>query len=249
MSIKKMIRFLPASIRRILSKQPCKPIEVERAEWSFYLSNLCEEMIVFDVGAYVGELTLLFSRFVGEKGQVHAFEANGQAFNKMKALCHAAGRSNIFLNHLALAEKQGMAELNVYDSDHLSWSSLAERPLHNYGIDVKPVGKEKVITTTVDTYCNRHDINNIDLLKVDVEGAEYQVLLGARQMLEAKRIRCCVFEFGQTTFDMGNNPEDIRTYLAELGYNLENIVEEDPLFPGGESVQTACFSMCLARPI
>lgn len=202
MSIKKMIRSLPASIRRILSKQPCKPIEVERAEWSFYLSYLCEQMIVFD-----------------------------------------------FLNHLALAEKQGMAELNVYDSDHLLWSSLAERPLHNYGIDVKPVGKEKVITTTVDTYCNRHDINNIDLLKVDVEGAEYQVLLGARQMLEAKRIRCCVFEFGQTTFDMGNNPEDIRTYLAELGYNLENIVEEDPLFPGGESVQTAYFSMCLARPI
>src|SRR2546430_5637065 len=39
------------------------------------------------------------------------------------------------------------------------------------------------------------------------EGAEYQVLLGARCMLQEKRVRCCVFEFGATTFDMGRSEE------------------------------------------
>ena len=53
---------------------PASFAEVERAERIFYLEYLREGMTVFDVGANVGELTLLFSRFVGASGSVHAFE-------------------------------------------------------------------------------------------------------------------------------------------------------------------------------
>ena len=152
------------------------------------------------------------------------------------------------LTHAALAESEREVELNVYDTEYASWSTLAERPLHNYGIFVTPIAKEKIPAMTLDAYCLKHTVPYIDLLKIDVEGAEYQVLLGARRLLHEKRIRCCIFEFGRTTFEMGNRPEDIESYLTEQGYKLRNVVAGDPVFPGRASAEAACFSMQVAVP-
>lgn len=230
------------------SSGPASFAEVERAERIFYLEYLREGMMVFDVGANVGELALLFSRFVGASGCVHAFEPGGRAFERLETVCRAASLRNVRLNRLALAEEEGTVSLHVYDEDYLSWSTRALRPLEDYGIDVKPVAVEEVPATTLDSYCERNAVASIDLLKVDVEGAEFQVLTGARRMLGERRVRCVTFEFGQTTFDMGNSPELIETYLRDAGYELRNLVAGDPVFPGRESVQTACYSMHVATP-
>jgi FkbM family methyltransferase len=227
---------------------PASFAEVERAERIFYLEYLREGMTVFDVGANVGELTLLFSRFVGASGSVHAFEPTGRGFERLEAVCRAASLRNVRLNRLALAEEEGAVSLHVYDDEYLSWTTRAARPLEDYGIDVKPSAVEEVPATTADLYCERNGVAEIDLLKVDVEGAEFQVLVGARRMLDERRVRCVTFEFGQTTFDMGNSPGLIKTYLRNVGYELRNLVEGDPVFPGGESARTACYSMHVATP-
>lgn len=227
---------------------PASFAEVERAERIFYLETLREGMTVFDVGANVGELTLLFSRFVGASGSVHAFEPCGQAFERLETVCRAASLRNVRLNRLALAEAEGSVSLHVYDEDHMSWNTRAVRPLEDYGIDVKPLAVEDVPATTLDFYCEQSGVAQIDLLKVDVEGAEFQVLVGARRMLNERRVRCMTFEFGQTTFDMGNSPERIEAHLRAAGYELRNLVSGDPVFPGGESALTACYSMHVATP-
>jgi FkbM family methyltransferase len=227
---------------------PASPAEVERAEWAFYIRHLREGMVAFDVGAHVGELTLLFSRFVGADGRVHAFEASSTAFTRLKAVCKLTGRGNVILNHLALADKEGTLKLHAYDDEYSSWNSLADRPLQSYGFRVSPVRTEEVLGTTIDDYCEENRISGINLLKIDVEGAEYQVLLGARRMLESKAILYCVFEFGATTFDMGNDPNEIESYLRELGYEVLNVVKRDPVFPGRSSAESAAFSMHVAMP-
>ncbi len=238
-------------IRRLINYRAPSPasfIEVERAERLFYLGYLREGMTVFDVGANIGELTLMFSRFVGPAGCVHAFEPSGAGFERLAAICTAASLRNVQLQRIALAEKEGTVTLHSYGEDYLSWTSQALRPLDSYGINVRPVSIEEAPGTTLDLYCERNRIESIELLKVDVEGAEFQVLLGARRMLEARRVGCIAFEFGQTTFDMENDPNDIEAYLKDLRYVLRNLVENDPVFPGRENAQTACFSMHLATP-
>jgi len=250
MKISLVSRLIRRLVRGLFFKGffPAAPLEVEHVEWAFYIKYLRKDMIVFDVGAHLGELTLLFSKFVGQQGQVHGFEASGAAFKRLKAICELAGRKNIILNHVALSDKEGMVRLHVYDDEHLGWSSLAQRRLDRYGIDVNPVTAEEVLATTVDVYCEKNGIPQIDLLKIDVEGLEYQVLLGARRMLESKKIRCCVFEFGATTFDMGNNPDEFEAYLKEVDYRVWNAVKHNPVFPGRTSAETACFSMHVAVP-
>ncbi|HEX7318047.1 MAG TPA: FkbM family methyltransferase [Pyrinomonadaceae bacterium] len=226
--------------------RPAEFLEVERAERIFYLETLREGMTVFDVGANVGELTLLFSRFVGAAGVVHAFEPCVDAFGRLESLCHAASLRNVRLNRLALAEDESRVSLHVYDEDHMSWNTRAARPLEDYGIDVKPLTTEEVPATTLDLYCERNGVASIDLLKIDVEGAEFQVLIGAGRMLRERRVRRVTFEFGQTTFDMGNSPDRIESYLRDAGYELRNLVAGDPLFPGGASARTARYSMHVA---
>lgn len=231
------------------SRAPATFEEVERAERIFYLETLREGMTVFDVGANVGELTMLFSRFVGATGSVHAFEPSAHAFERLETICRAASLRNVRLKRLALAEEEGQVNLHIYDDDHMSWNTRAVRPLEDYGIDVKPLAVEKVNATTVDLYCERNGVEKIDLLKIDVEGAEVQVLAGARRMLHEWRVRCLTFEFGQTTFDMGNSPELIESVLCDAGYELRNVVAGDPVFPGRECAQTATYSMHVAVPL
>jgi FkbM family methyltransferase len=222
-------------------------VEVERAERIFYLEYLREGMTVFDVGANVGELTLLFSRFIGD-ARVHAFEASSGVFKRLELICKAAERHNVVLNHLALSDKSGSIRLHIYEEALSSFNTQATRPLKKYGLDFEPVGVEETPAATLDEYCEREKIEQIDLLKIDVEGAELQVMKGARQMLMSKRIRCLTFEFGQTTFDIGNRPIEIETFLKEMDYKIRNIIKGDSIFPGGESVETAQYSMHVATP-
>ncbi|HXG84622.1 MAG TPA: FkbM family methyltransferase [Pyrinomonadaceae bacterium] len=246
-----MINVLKSLNRRIRNltapPAPAGYAEVERAEQIFYLEYLREGMTVFDVGANVGELTLLFSRFAAG-GRVHAFEASRAAFERLETVCRAANRHNVVLNHIALADKKGSILLHVYDGSYLSFNSQAVRPLKDYGLNLEPVGTEETTATTIDDYCEEKRIERVDLLKIDVEGAELQVMRGARKMLESRRVGCLTFEFGQTTFDMGNRPKEIEDYLGEMNYKIRNIVKGNPVFPGRESVETAKFSMHVAAP-
>lgn len=231
-----------------IAPQYSSSMEVEQAEHTFYINYLRPGMTVFDVGANIGEMSLLFSRFVSSSGQVHSFEASSSMFKKLSTVCQITNREQIVLNHKAVADRETILKFHVYDDFHSGWSSLAQRPLEKYGINVKPTHVEEVEAITIDGYCQQHNIEQIDLIKIDVEGAEYQVLLGARKMLESRKIRCCTFEFGGTTFDMGNAPQEIEDYLKQLGYQLRNVVKGDPVFPGGAKDITASFSMHIAQP-
>jgi FkbM family methyltransferase len=224
------------------------PIEVEKNEQIFYIQYLQDGMTVFDIGANIGELSLLFSRFVGVNGQVHAFEASSSTFNKLTTICQSAQKNQIILNHKAIGDQEGIVKLYVYDDEYSGWNSLANRPLEQYGINTKYKSIEEIESITIDKYCQENNIDKIDLLKIDVEGAEYQVLLGAKEMLKQHQIRCCVFEFGATTFDMGNDPKTIIKFLDIMGYHVRNIVNGDPIFPGHFSAKQSVFSIHVATP-
>jgi len=236
------------SYRRYSAFRVPSPLETERAEWMYYIRYLKPGMTVFDVGANLGMVTQLFATFVGSSGSVHAFEPSSETFDKLSTVCEFSSLKNVKLNNIAVSDKVGSAEFHIYDADHASWNSLANRPLQDYGIDVQPDKVDVIPTTTIDVYCQEHQIDTIDLLKVDVEGAEFDVLKGANEMLRQKRVKCCLFEFGQTTFDMGHQPSEIIEYANSVGYRITNVVAGAPAFPIARDTHRAAFAMNIARP-
>jgi len=251
--VSRVWEILPSKVKKsvqfIVDYGYTYPLDVEREEQILYIKYLHEGMIVFDVVVNIGENTFLFSRFVGENGKIFPFEACPTMYKKLESICHQSGHNNITLNILAVSDTIDYVDFYVYRDEYSGWNSLVKRPLEKYGINIKPFRCDKVQSITTDRFCEDNNLNHSDLLKIDVEGAEYQVLLDSEQMLRQKAIKCCVFEFGTTTFDMGNTPVKIENYLTHLGYSIRNIVLGNRPFPGRKNASTAQFSMHVAEPL
>ena len=223
-------------------------LTIEKQEQIFYINNINRGDIVFDVGANVGELTLLFSRFVDVGGQVHSFEPTPSTFKKLSSIVKIANKTNVKLNNLAVSDKPGLISFNLYEEHQAAWNTMAKRPLEDYGITVPAPTTVQVSATSIDAYCAEHAIVKINLLKMDVEGAELNVLYGAEKMFAQKKIKLCVFEFGQTVFDMGNTIKQYKDFFKKYDYRVANVVKEQHIFPVDPKTGWGCFSVLVAKP-
>lgn len=224
------------------------PLLVEKNERIFYIQNIQRGDIIFDVGANIGELTLLFSRFTGPKGQVHSFEPTPKTFEKLLNLIKFANKKNVIVNNIAVSRSQGNATLNVYDDEFASWNTFVDRPLKDYGIHINAPSLVEVKTINIDQYCLQNSIERIDLLKIDVEGAELSVLQGAERMFREKKVKCCVFEFGQTIFEMGITISDLKLFFNKNNYSVSNVSRIQNIYPVDPKSKMACFSVLKAKP-
>ena len=102
------------------------------------------------------------------------------------------------INGIALFDTPGERTLH-YDVEGSLMASLTDRQLDSS--DVFFDEADPVETTTIDRYCDRHEIDRTDL-KIDVEGHELDVLRGATEMIDADSVDHVSFEFGGANVDM-----------------------------------------------
>jgi len=136
--------------------------------------------VVFDVGAR-GNLEFIQ---IHPHCEYHLFEPQITYANYLKEA--TKDRSNVIVNHMGLGDevvKQAKFYSNV--------ESFMPHPFvdsyHNDG-DVFDI-------STIDAYCKEHDIDCIDFVKIDTEGYDYKVLLGAKDLLESSKIKYIQFEY------------------------------------------------------
>ena len=144
------------------------------------------DCVIFDVGASTGHS---IERFLAtfEQPTIHSFEPQPAAFS---ALYHRFCRDErIHLNNVALSDHAGVAPLHF--SSYGETASLIEMAPDSWWTKAQKLSVEGAMTValdTIDRYCAAHDIAAIDLLKLDVQGAEPECLRGAQTMLGAVRI-------------------------------------------------------------
>ena len=174
--------------------------------------NISDSPILFDVGANVGNYTLMLAN-VFPNASIHSFEPGNATYSTLKRNVDVAtpqkGGVRITLNNLGLSNSSGEMEL-FYDREKSGLASLYPRQLDYFGIDFSK--KETVRLSTVDNYCRENNIDKIDFLKLDVEGHELKILHGAREMLNTNKITNILIEFGGCNLDS-------RTYFRDF-WNL-----------------------------
>ena len=141
-------------------------------------SRLGKGMVFADIGANVGQFTLLAARLVGPDGHVFAFEPEIHNYESLQRNIQLNHFSNIKALRMALADYEGTASLHVHhDSSNSNTGvhSLTPRPEWEHR-DVNSVE-----VTTLDQALK--DVPRLDLVKIDVEGAELLILRGARAHL------------------------------------------------------------------
>jgi FkbM family methyltransferase len=246
-----IIKKIRRKIINIVSSNPksCYTVdEIENAEISFYKSYLRNGMTVFDVGSNIGDAAITFGKIIGDTGALHCFEPGEYAFKKLVDNTSKNPIKNIITNNVAVGDYNGFIKFHIYPKTHSSWNSVKCRPLKDYGIDLQHEKVTDVPIITLDQYCEKNNVLRINLLKIDTEGYELQCLNGAKKLFTEKRIDRCIFEFGQTTFDQGNSSINLKDFFSSVGYTINNIIQGDPLFPGGKYARTAQFAMIVARP-
>ena len=156
-------------------------------------ANLCKEllspgMVFVDVGAHVGFFTLLAAREVGALGKVYAFEPESQNYALLLKNIDLNGYSSVFVSQKVVSNHSKETELFLSSLDTGSHSihSQAARGV---------IGSQRVASTTVDTFFEEAGWLQVDLIKVDVEGAELAVLDGMGQFLPNNRSAKLIIEY------------------------------------------------------
>jgi FkbM family methyltransferase len=190
--------------------------EKETVDW--FRSNLRPGMVVLDIGANVGQYTLIAARDVGPHGRIHAFEPNPISYRRLASNIEINSFANVSTHALAVSDCAGEVTLYVPDHDNMGEASLQMSQTGQRNITVRSV--------TIDEWARNADLGatpHIDLIKIDVQGLESAVLRGARQiMLRFRPIIICEFE-ERWLRDSGTSSVELKRMLSELSYSANRI--------------------------
>ena len=176
---------------------------------------------VLDVGAHAGFYSLLAS-LANPNADVFAFEPLTRVFERLERNVQLNGLSNVKCFRAAAGAHEGVQEFYFPDQAQPIASSLRSDML----LATFPTGAIQhvpVSVVTLDRFVAKHQIEHVDLIKLDTERTEHDVLRGARELVERDRpeIICEVWP------DAGNRRE-LESILRPLGYRFFHLLEEGP---------------------
>ena len=168
--------------------------------------------IVVDVGANIGLHTLNMARIVGNTGQVFAFEPDPSNFEILKKNVKINNYKNIILEQKAVGDKHGRTTL--YQSDHPGKHRIFPQT-------EQAKSQVQVELTNLDNYFDSDMIDKINFIKIDVEGLEFSVLKGMKNILKNSKKIKILFEFmPENTMEVGFTPIELLNYLTSNDFKL-----------------------------
>lgn len=191
------------------------------------------EPVIFDVGANVG----LYSKAILDQipnSKIFAFEPSQASRNKLQN--RFINDSRVTVIPLALGSESASRTL-WSDEPGSGLASLTKRRLGHFEIDFNFA--EKVEVTTLDNWVNSQKVNP-DFIKMDVEGHEFDVLNGGKNIL--KSVRVIQFEFGGCNIDTRTYFQDFWYFFQSYGFSLYRITPKGPLQIVKYSEEDECFN-------
>jgi len=169
-----------------------------------YLLGYCEKSLLVDCGSNLGYYSFLFSKYFDKVIAIEPLPRNVRTMNMLKE-----SYNNVRILPIAVSDEEGC--LNFYPGPHRGGGSL-----------IKNLRKpEKVRVTTLDNVLEK--FSEISVVKVDVEGQEYEVLKGAIQSMH--KIKAWVVEVHGTYHGTDICDNKIVSFLKSFGYYVFPISE------------------------
>lgn len=188
---------------------------MEPNEFAYLSRVLSQGMTFVDAGANDGLYTLFAAKRVGAAGRVLSFEPSQREFDRLKENIEQNRIENVRAFQVALAEKDGTAELKIADGSHHGQNTLGD-----FMHPVNLLRTEPVILRTLDGILKEQGVDRVDVMKLDVEGAEMRVLEGAGTVLRDLR-PTILFEVSDSGLRFqGSCAEQLFDFLRSLEYVL-----------------------------
>jgi len=180
-----------------------------------------KKLIFFDIGANKGQ-TIKMLKKISCKSLIYSFEPDPIVFKELVKKNRNPG-VNFF--NIAVGDSSGRYPFYISPLNETSslimpdlLSAYNKKKSMILGMNIKRMyAKTEVDVTTIDEFVLQHKINHIDLLKLDVEGAEFQALLGAKNSFRKNMISIVQYEF-QNNDLRPSQKQAIETLLSHQGF-------------------------------
>ncbi|MFT7600162.1 MAG: FkbM family methyltransferase [Acidimicrobiales bacterium] len=180
----------------------------------YYLDKLDLQVgdVVIDAGASIGTFAYAAAEAVGPTGQVIAIEAHPQSFAALKKGVDESDFDNIVCVNVALSDRPGTLDIGTSDDYRLSSVIAVEGQTSS------------VEAVTIDELVARHELGKIDMVKMNIEGAETTALAGATESARAGKIgslavSCHDFMFEETGIADYKSREAVAAWLDTCGFD------------------------------
>lgn len=195
--------------------------------WEIINCADCESRTILDIGGHIGYHSLCFAKLCGTAGAVHVFEPNAANIERMKLIFAENERlaAPIQVHRCALSDFQGTTRFNLSDDVDNQTSSGgyldgSSKPLPDEEYARANFRSVEVSVNTLDNFVRESNISDIHFMKIDVEGAESNVLRGGTETIAEHR-PLILAEVHSIT-EMLN----VSQILHALNYNIA-VVDED----------------------
>lgn len=196
------------------------------------LDSLLRPGSVFvDLGANQGEFTVFAASRVGECGRVFAFEPSPMVVQRLLRNVALNGFTHVSIEQMAVSDKPGHLDLfTPVDSFEDGTINAGLPSLYSRAHGENNVAT-KVPVTTLDAWQRERGIERVDVIKLDIEGAELPALKGGEELI--RRFRpALIIELNSKTCDAaGYTQDDLVDWLLGQGYSLSRIGANGSLSP------------------
>jgi len=189
------------------------------------------KLVIFDVGCYRGVFTKTILNLIrNKKYKFYLFDINKKVKKYIKNLIRL---KNIYYNEIALSNKNGKAIYyynRFFESAGSSLSNIVKNDSKwNFSrklifkllfLKVKNFTKYKVSTITLDNFVKNKKIKLIDILKIDIEGSEYDLLKGAKNALKKNKIKIILVEIIDKKDSYDKKKKKIFNFLKRRNFTL-----------------------------
>jgi FkbM family methyltransferase len=141
----------------------------------YNISQIKPGMIIVDAGAHIGTFTISVSKIIGEKGKVIAIEPEGNSFGQLTKNLELNKIKNVIPINIGLSDFNRNKDFFI--DKESACSSFTLKP------DRQIINKLIIKVKTLDSLLQEINIDKINFLKIDTEGAEPEILKGAQQTL------------------------------------------------------------------
>ena len=163
------------------------------------------------------------SERVGLRGSVHSIEASPYMINRLNLMINDSQYKIIKLHHYAIWKESTTLTFNV--ATNSGWSSI----LKNDTFDLKST--HNIDAITLDSFFKKENLRNVRIIKLDIEGAEMDALIGAKYILECGLIDLILFEAEPFRLKAyGHTGNDLNEFLLKFNYIPISYIYNDKIF-------------------
>jgi len=191
------------------------PADYEKENFRFINSHIDRGMNVLDIGAHIGVMSVVFARRAGNSGRVLAIEPTPTTIEVLKKTIQLNNLSNVEVQPLAIAEKEGIMKFYISDNEVDNSNSL----VNNHRDDRKEESI-KVRVTSVDKLMEEKKIPSVGFIKIDVEGAELRVLQGAHNTLKRHKPKILLAIHPVSIRNFDDSQGEIWDLVTKHGYRV-----------------------------